>query len=94
MVHADPGFPATIVADVTIGHRAIVHGCTICPRTLVGMGATIVNGAVIGSDCLIGAGSLITEGKEIFGTIGAQLRCGKRIRASPDQSASYPAAAK
>ena len=65
MVHADPGYPTTIGADVTIGHRAIVHGCTIGDGSLVGMGATILNGARIGKNCLIGAGALVTEGKEI-----------------------------
>lgn len=65
MVHADPDFPTTIAEDVTIGHRAIIHGCTIGPNTLIGMGATILNGAVIGSDCIIGAGALVTEGKVI-----------------------------
>lgn len=65
MIHADPGFPATIGADVTVGHRAIVHGCTIGDGSLIGMGAIILNGARIGRGCLIGAGALVTEGKEI-----------------------------
>lgn len=65
VVHADPSFPATIGSDVTIGHRVIVHGCTIGDGSLIGMGAMILNGASIGKDCLIGAGSLVTEGKEI-----------------------------
>lgn len=65
IIHADPGFPVTIGNDVTIGHRAIVHGCTIGDNTLVGMGATVLNGACIGRNCLIGAGALVTEGKEI-----------------------------
>ena len=63
VVHSDPGFPARIGEDVTIGHRAIVHGCTIGDRTLVGMGAIVLNGARIGADCLVGAGALVTEGK-------------------------------
>jgi len=63
MIHADPGFPATIGAGCTIGHHAIVHGCTLGRNTLVGMGATILNGAVIGDNCLIGANTLVTEGK-------------------------------
>lgn len=65
MIHADPGFPAIIGKGVTVGHRAIVHGCTIGDGTLIGMGATILNGAKIGKNCLIGAGALVTEGKEI-----------------------------
>ncbi len=65
VVHADPGFPVVIGADCTIGHKAMVHGCTIGDGTLVGMGATILNGAKIGRGCLIGAGALVTEGKVI-----------------------------
>lgn len=64
MVHSDPGFPATIGQDCTIGHCAIIHGCTIGDNSLVGMGATILNGAKIGKNCLIGANALVTEGKE------------------------------
>jgi carbonic anhydrase/acetyltransferase-like protein (isoleucine patch superfamily) len=64
MVHSDPGFPATIGKGCTIGHRAIVHGCSIGDNSLVGMGATILNGAKIGKNCLIGANALVTEGKE------------------------------
>jgi len=63
MLHSDPGMPLTIGADCTIGHHAILHGCTIGDRVLVGMGATVLNGAVIPDDCLIGAGALVTEGK-------------------------------
>src|ERR687890_2900438 len=64
MLHVDEGFPLTIGADVTIGHHAIVHGCTIGDNTLIGMGATILNGACIGKNCLVGANALVTEGKE------------------------------
>ena len=65
VLHSDPGSPLTVGAGCTIGHRAILHGCTIGDGTLVGMGATILNGAKIGNNCLIGAGALVTEGKEI-----------------------------
>lgn len=65
VVHTDPGFPCEIGKNCTIGHKAMLHGCTIGQNTLVGMGATILNGAVIGSNCLIGAGALVPEGKEI-----------------------------
>ena len=63
MLHSDPGVPLTIGSDCTIGHHAILHGCTIGDRVLVGMGAILLNNAVIGEDCLIGAGALVTEGK-------------------------------
>lgn len=63
MVHTDPGFPVTVGKGCTIGHRALVHGCTIGDNTLIGMGAIILNGARIGNNCLIGAGALVTEGK-------------------------------
>ncbi|MCB2111170.1 MAG: gamma carbonic anhydrase family protein [Defluviimonas sp.] len=63
--HTDLGFALTIGADCTIGHKAMLHGCTIGDGTLIGMGATILNGARIGRGCLIGAGALVTEGKEI-----------------------------
>lgn len=65
MVHVDPGFPVTIGEGCTVGHRAIIHGCTIGNNTLVGMGAIVLNGARVGDNCLIGAGALVTEGKEI-----------------------------
>ena len=64
MVHSDPGFPATIGEGCTIGHHAIVHGCTIGDNSLIGMGATVLNGAKIGKNCLVGANALVTEGKE------------------------------
>jgi carbonic anhydrase/acetyltransferase-like protein (isoleucine patch superfamily) len=61
--HSDPGVPLTIGARVTVGHQAILHGCTIADDCLIGMGARILNGAVIESECIVGAGALITEGK-------------------------------
>lgn len=64
MVHVDPGFPVTIGTGCTIGHHAIVHGCTIGDNSLIGMGATILNGVKIGANCLVGANALVTEGKE------------------------------
>jgi len=63
--HTDVGFPLSVGADCTVGHLAILHGCTIGDTTLVGMGATVLNGAVIGSGVLVGAGALVTEGKTI-----------------------------
>ncbi len=64
-LHTDIGFPLSIGIDCTIGHKAILHGCTIGDNSLVGMGAIVLNGAVIGRNCLIGAGALVTEGKLI-----------------------------
>ncbi|MDH3264976.1 MAG: gamma carbonic anhydrase family protein [Paracoccaceae bacterium] len=63
--HTDMGFPLTIGRDCTIGHKAMLHGCTIGDETLIGMGATVLNGARVGKNCLIGAGALVTEGREI-----------------------------
>ncbi|SDE12008.1 gamma carbonic anhydrase family protein [Limimaricola pyoseonensis] len=65
VLHTDMGFPLEIGAGVTVGHKAMLHGCTIGDNSLIGMGATVLNGAKIGRNCLIGAGALITEGKEI-----------------------------
>ena len=65
VLHADPGFPLTIAANVTIGHQAVVHGCTIGEGSLIGIQAIVLNGARIGRNCLIGAGALVTEGREV-----------------------------
>lgn len=65
VLHTDMGFPLTIGENCTIGHKAMLHGCTIGDESLIGMGATVLNGARIGKNCLIGAGALVTEGKEI-----------------------------
>jgi len=65
ILHTDPGFPMELGRDVTVGHSAVLHGCTIGDGTLIGMGAVVLNGARIGKGCLIGANALITEGKEI-----------------------------
>jgi len=78
--HTDPGFPVIVGANVTVGHKAMLHGCEIGAGSLIGMGATILNGARIGKGCLIGAGALVTEGKEIpdgslvMGTPGKVVR--------------------
>lgn len=64
MMHTDPGAPITIGDECTIGHSAILHGCTIGSGSLIGMGATVLNRARIGSGCLVGANSLVPEGKE------------------------------
>ena len=64
MVHTDAGFPVFIGEDCTIGHHAIIHGCSIGDNSLIGMGATVLNGASIGKNCLVGANALVTEGKQ------------------------------
>jgi carbonic anhydrase/acetyltransferase-like protein (isoleucine patch superfamily) len=65
VIHADPGCPTTVGKNVTVGHNAMLHGCTIGDGTLVGINAVVLNGAVIGKGCLIGANALVTEGMEI-----------------------------
>ena len=64
MLHSDPGSPLSIGADVTVGHHAILHGCTVGANSLIGMGATVLNRARIGANCIVGANALVTEGKE------------------------------
>ena len=60
-VHAAKGWPVVLGKNITVGHNAIVHGCTVGDGTMIGMGSCILNGAVIGKECLIGAGALIKE---------------------------------
>lgn len=62
VVHTDHGFPATIGADVTVGHRAVLHGCTVEDRCLIGMGSVVMNGAVIGAGSLVAAGAVVSQG--------------------------------
>lgn len=62
VLHADPGFPCTVGERVSVGHAAVVHGCTVEDDCLVGMGATILNGAVIGAGSLVAAGAVVLEG--------------------------------
>ncbi|MCB1842410.1 MAG: gamma carbonic anhydrase family protein, partial [Halioglobus sp.] len=65
VLHADPGFPMTVGEQVTVGHNAMLHGCSIGDGSLVGIGAIVLNGARVGRRCLIGANALVTEGMEI-----------------------------
>ena len=65
ILHTDAGFPLTVGSGCTIGHGAILHGCTVGDNTLIGMGTTVLNGAVIGRDCIVGAGSLVPQGMVI-----------------------------
>ena len=62
VLHADPGFPCTVGERVSVGHAAVVHGCTVEDDCLIGMGATVLNGAVIGAGSLVAAGAVVLEG--------------------------------
>ncbi len=64
-VHADEGFPVVIGKGVSVGHNAILHGCTVGDNSLIGMGAIVLNGAKIGKDCIIGAGAVVRQGMDI-----------------------------
>lgn len=89
VLHADPGFPLTIGADCTIGHGAILHGCSIGANSLIGMGATLLNSAQIGANCLVGANALVTEGKtfpEGSLIVGAPAKAIRSIDAAAIQS--------
>ncbi|QDY75724.1 gamma carbonic anhydrase family protein [Streptomyces qinzhouensis] len=64
-VHVDPGFPVTVGERVTVGHNAVLHGCTVGDEVLIGMGATVLNGARIGAGSLVAAGAVVPQGMEI-----------------------------
>ncbi len=82
VLHADLGMPLTIGKHVTVGHQAMLHGCTIGDESLIGIGAIVLNGAKIGKNCLVGAGALVTEGKEFADgsmIIGSPARAVKQL---------------
>ena len=82
VLHTDRGFPLTIGADCTIGHKAMLHGCRIEDGALIGMGATVLNGAVVGAGSLVGACALVTEGKALPGRsliVGAPARVARTL---------------
>lgn len=88
IMHTDPGYPLTIGRGCTIGHRAMLHGCTVGDHSLVGMSATLLNGSSIGGGSLVGAGALVTEGKafaERTLVVGAPARA---IRQLDDEAAA------
>ena len=94
VLHADPGFPTKVGRDCTVGHAAILHGCTIGDNTLVGMGAIVLNGAVVGRDCIIAAGALVTQGAVIPDGSMVMGAPGKVRRSlTPEEIASNAAAA-
>ena len=94
VLHTDVGKPLIIGDNVTIGHRVMLHGCTIGDGSLIGIGAIVLNGARIGRNCLIGAGALITEGKDIPENSVVMGAPGKVIReVSPEQATMISAGA-
>jgi len=89
VLHADPGLPLHIGADVTVGHMVMLHGCTIAAGSLIGIGATVLNGARIGAGSIIGAHALVTEGKEIPDGVLAVGAPAKVVRElTPEDSAT------
>ena len=86
VLHADLGMPLTIGRHVTVGHKVMLHGCTIGDESLIGIGAVVLNGAKIGKNCLVGAGALVTEGK-VFADgsmiVGAPARVVRQL--TPEQ---------
>ena len=86
VAHVDPGFPVNIGVNCTIGHKVMLHGCTIGDNSLIGMGAIVLNGARIGRNCLIGAGALITENKIIPDGSLVMGSPGKVVRELDDQA--------
>ena len=95
VAHSDPCVPLTIGARVTVGHQAILHGCTIDDDCLIGMGARILNGAVIETQCILGAGALVTEGKRFASgslIVGAPARVVRQLTDAERQALPMSAA--
>ena len=92
VLHADPGYPLTLAEGVSVGHQAMLHGCTVGDYSLVGINAVILNGARIGKHCIIGANALIAEGKEIPDGSLVMGSPGKVVREISDQQAMMLAA--
>lgn len=89
VLHTDKGYPMIISDGCTVGHMAMLHGCTIGPNTLIGIGATLLNGSKIGANCIIGAHALITEGKEIPDNSLVMGSPGKIVRQLSDEDAEH-----
>ena len=84
VLHTDPGYPLTIGEGVTVGHKVMLHGCTIGDNSLIGIGSTILNGAVIAENCIVGAHALITENKSFPAgslVIGAPAKVARELTA-------------
>ncbi len=95
VLHADIGKPLTVGEDVTVGHKVMLHGCTIGDGSLIGIGAVVLNGARIGRHCLVGAGALVTEGKEFPDgsmIIGAPAKAVRQL--TPEQIAGLRGSAR
>lgn len=88
IVHTDDGFPVWVGADVTVGHNAILHGCTVKDGALIGMGAIVLNGAVIGENAIVGAGALITQGTEVPANTLALGSPAKTVRTLTEKEAA------
>jgi len=94
VLHTDYGSPLVIGANVTVGHKVMMHGCTIGDGTLIGIGAIVLNGAKIGKNCLVGAGTLVTENKEFPDNVMILGSPGRVVRElSPEQAARMGAGA-
>jgi len=89
ILHTDPGFPLTLGKHVTIGHKVMLHGCTIGDNSLIGINAVVLNGAQIGKNCLIGANALITEGKHIPDNSMVLGSPGKVVKTLTDEQISF-----
>lgn len=85
VMHTDMGYPLTLGKGVTVGHKAMLHGCTVGDYSLIGINAVILNGAKIGKHCIIGANALITEGKEILDGSMVMGSPGKVVRELSEQ---------
>jgi len=85
VLHTDPGVPLTVGNNVTVGHQAVLHGCTVGDGSLIGIQAVVLNRAVIGRNCLIGAGAVVTEGKVIPDNSLVLGAPGKVVRALTDE---------
>ena len=95
VLHADVGQPLELGEDVTVGHKVMLHGCTIGDGSLIGIGAVVLNGAKIGKGCLVGAGALVTEGKEFPDgclILGSPAKVVRQL--SPDQIQAQRASAR
>ena len=88
VLHTDMGKPLTLGANVTVGHKVMLHGCTVGDGSLIGIGAIVLNGARIGRGCLIGAGALITENKEIPDRSLVMGSPGKVVRTLTEEEAA------